>query len=263
MQRPPVNAVPGRKKCRFLVGIGAISVKCAECVRAFVTHISHGEREGWANRLLNAQIPSVDRRQTQRIWPRLDGNVVIRRRQQSIGRHSRKYIGRRTCAQRKGSRRCSGSIVVDTLIRQNRKILGNRMPKNGTEHAQVKASSVTRANDCFGMPLVGKPNPGGKRFPGWAPSQIAGNTAYSGNADESIVQIHQAPVLRSICGLRKIQFPAKAIVYGQLGSHTPRILSVEKQPLLKLLRVERTRNVRILNIAAERGHVAQNKRSET
>ncbi len=41
------------------------------------------------------------------------------------------------------------------LVGQDRQVLGRRMAEDRTEDAQVEAPSVTRADDCLGIQLIG------------------------------------------------------------------------------------------------------------
>ena len=132
-----------------------------------------------------------------------------------------------------------------------------RVSKVRSEHAHIKAASVTHADDGLGIQLIRDSQTRSKRVPGVIDVSIQPNSSFAGNPVQALSQIGESTVVFAIHVLREINFPAQTIIQSQLRGNTPGVLSVIKHAMLTFRRVKTSADV-----AAHLGHVAEKKSSQ-
>src|ERR1700733_11881174 len=214
--------------------------------------------------MLNAQIPGIDRRKANWIWPCRRSDQVAWIGQEARGRDRWERIRRWSRSQCE-CRRLVAPGRVDTLIRKYWQVLCDGMAEDRAENSEVKAASVPGTNHGLWIKLIGDTNAWCQCFPGRVPIHACSYTAYTCDADETVVELHQTAVPRTVDCFREIQFPAQSIVHRQFAGHAPGVLRVEEETLLKFLRIQRTGDISILDVSSKGGDITQNEggKSET
>ena len=236
MQRLSRNAVLRRQEDRRLVRVRRIAARIAERVGSLVADVSDRKGHSRSKRLLKTEVPRIERRQKKRVGSGSRINRVTRIRQQSAGRHRDRRRRWRSSGQSERSAQWT-TCCYDLLAGEDWKILRRSMPKDRTEDADVKAASITTANDCLRIYLVGDADAWAVGVVVPAPVHIAGNLAHTRDIQIAGVHIKQGALPCRIDRLGEVELVAQTIVHGQLRRNSPGVLRIEEVAFLELLRV--------------------------
>ena len=108
------------------------------------------------------------------------------------------------------------------------------MTEVGAEDADVEAAAIAEANDGLGIELVSDTDARRERLVGIVDIAVESDVAVAGDADDALVEVGETALALTVDVFGIVDFPAQAVVKGQLGADAPGVLTVEEPALLAL-----------------------------
>src|SRR5258708_39996959 len=109
------------------------------------------------------------------------------------------------------------------------------MPEDRPKYSDIEATAVAGSNHGFRIHLISNPEARGESLPTFRDVESGVVGAVPGYPDLPSVEVGKPALSLAIDRLREIQFPAKAVVEGQLRSNAPAIFDISKESLLRFL----------------------------
>src|SRR5580765_67912 len=237
-----------------LIGIIVGDIAC-EHVSTLIGYIADLQRKRRRDRLLQGDIPSVERGQPHFGWQHVGTHLVGKA---ELSRRRNRRESGRWRSLRKVEHAPGECRRVELLLHQNRQVLRNRVPKYRAEYPNVKAPPISQPNHRFGRSLISDAQARRQVSKVVLHISLQVDVAITSDTDQPSVEIYPPTCSLSSDRLRRVNLPPQSVVECQPASDAVSILAVEEPALLTFSCV-----VSLVYIPAENAHVAKQERSQT